>query len=159
MTYPPYSPPLPAPNRPRPDGGLPHPLPDRVRVISLWEPYASLVVDGCKTLETRTWPFPYPPSWLVVHASKHIDRGACARLGLDPENFTTRGVLLGLVWVGGPSRPLLPTDEIAACFYEPGRYAWPLEHARRFKTPYTMRGPQKFASVSRDVVLDAMGLP
>lgn len=145
----------------RSDGGLPHPLPDRVRVISLWEPYASLVVDGRKTLETRTWPFPYPPSWLVIHAAKHVDLAACDRLGLNPfvRPKGTAGACIGLVWVSGPSRPLLREDEAAACFYEEGRYAWPLEHARRFKAPYAMRGPQKFASVSRDVVLDAMGLP
>ncbi len=132
-------------------------LPERVRVLSLWQPYASLVIDGVKTIETRTWPWPYEPGWLCIHAAQHIDRAAVRRLRLDhPVPDWPGGVLLGLVWVTG-SRPLLPEDERAACFYEPGRYAWPLERARPFAHPVKMRGPQKFASVARDVVLAALG--
>lgn len=134
-------------------------LPPMVRVIALHDPYASLVVDGVKTLETRTWTWPYSPSWLVIHASKKVDGEACVRLGLNPFTRTigSAGALIGIVWVAGPSRPLLPEDEKAACFYAPDRYAWPLESARRFAKPVPFRGPQKFASVSRDVVVDALG--
>ena len=130
-------------------------LPPMVRVISLWEPYASLVVDGIKALETRTWEWPYSPSWLVIHASKRFDKEAAKRLKLPLGFHVASGVLIGIVWVAGPSRPLLPEDEKAACFYAPARYAWPLESARRFAKPVPFRGPQKFASVSRDVVIDA----
>lgn len=59
---------------------LPFPLPERVRVISLWEPYASLVVNGRKTIETRKWPWPYDASWLVIHAAKRLDKSVCRRL-------------------------------------------------------------------------------
>ena len=134
---------------------LQHRLPTLVRVISLHEPYASLVVDGVKTIETRTWPWPYDPSWLVIHAAKKVDREACQRLDL-PHGIYMGGALLGLVWVAGPSRPLLPEDEKAACFYAPDRFAWPLEHARRFVAPVLFRGPQKFSSVACNVVLQAL---
>jgi hypothetical protein len=133
-------------------------LPPRVRVISLWEPYASLVVDGVKTIETRTWEWPYDASWLVIHAAKHFDKATFSRLKLSDAYRATAlpgGGLIGLVWVSG-SRQLLPEDEKAACFYAPNRFAWLLERPRRFGNVVPFRGPQKFASVERQVVLSAM---
>jgi hypothetical protein len=147
------------PRIPAPPGDLDPPLPDRALCISLWEPYASLVVTGVdgrrKTLETRKWEWPYPPSWLVIHAAKHVDLGACKRLGLRTTGYPT-GSLLGLVYVAGPSRPLIPEDEEEACFYEPGRFAWPLDpgRARPFARPVPIpRGPQKFVYLPRTDVL------
>jgi hypothetical protein len=134
--------------------------PEMLRVISLWEPYASLVVNGVKTIETRTWAWPYPPSWLVIQAAKHFDKEAFIRLRL-PEAYREAalpgGCLIGLVWVSGPSRPLLPDDERPACFYAPNRHAWPLAKARRFAHPIPFRGPQKFSHVERHRVLEALG--
>jgi hypothetical protein len=134
-----------------------YPLPSMVRVIALWEPYASLVVDGKKTIETREWPWPYDSIWLVIHASHRVDSGACARLGLPKKGYVG-GHIIGMVWVAAPSRPLLPEDEQAACFYAPDRYAWPLKHAIRFVSAAPFPGPQKFSSVERDVVVQALGL-
>ncbi len=134
-----------------------YPLPARVRVIALWEPYASLVVDGKKVIETREWPWPYDSSWLVIHASHRVDAGACARLGLPRKGYVG-GHIIGMVWVDAPSRPLLPEDEKAACFYAPDRYAWPLKHANRFVSSVPFPGPQKFSSVEKDVVVRALGL-
>jgi hypothetical protein len=142
---------------PVPPGDLDPPLPDLVLCISLHQPYASLAVTGVdgrlKTLETRTWEWPYPPSWLVIHAAKHVDLGTCQRLGLPLSGYPT-GALLGLVYVSGPSRPLLPEDEEAACFYEPGRVAWPLARPTPFAHPVPIpRGPQKFVRLPRTDVL------
>ncbi len=137
---------------------LPFPLPERVRVISLWEPYATLVVNGTKTIETRTWPWPYGAGWLVIHAAKRVvDKAVCNRLGLPFFGYLS-GQLAGLVWVDAPSRALLPEDEAAACFYAPDRYAWPLQHAHRFVHHELFRGPQKFSSVDRGVVLRSLGI-
>jgi hypothetical protein len=131
-------------------------LPEWLRVLALHEPYASLVVDGIKTIETREWPWPYPPGWLVVHAAKKYNKAVALRLGLPPKPSAPGGRLIGLVWVTG-SRPLVPEDEKAACFYEPDRFAWPLERHRRFVKPIPFPGPQKFASIERGRVLEALG--
>lgn len=136
---------------------LPFPLPERIRVISLWEPYATLVVNGTKTIETRTWPWPYDPSWLVIHAAKYLDKSVCRRLNISIEGYLS-GVLAGMVWVDAPSRPLVPEDEKAACFYAENRHAWTLKHARRFVHHEPFRGPQKFSSVDRSVVLRSLGM-
>lgn len=153
----------------RPAGDLDPPLPERVPCLSLWQPYADLVVAGIKTIETRTWPWPYAPGWLAIHQAQGTDREAMSRLAVeiaraqgrrDPNGSESRrdqgeGRVLGLVHVTG-SRPLLPADETAACFYAPDRYAWPLEKALRFKEPIVMRGPQKFVYLPRERVLEAL---
>lgn len=134
-----------------------HPLPDMVRVISLHQPFAGLVCAGLKTLETRRWPWPYPPGWLVVHAAKRCDPKAVRKFGAKVAPFRSpQGVLLGLVWVDG-CRPLVPEDEARAWAYEPNRFAWELKHARTFTRAVPMvRGPQKFASVMREMVVHAL---
>lgn len=146
--------------------GLP-PLPERVPCISLWAPYAELVVYGEKTIETRTWPWPYAASWLVIHEAKHVDREAERRLELRIRAMRERhaawpkagrGVAAtGLVYVAG-CRPLLPADEEAACFYasDPPRFAWTLDHSHVFRRPVAMRGPQKFVYLPRETVLVAL---
>lgn len=40
--------------------------------------------------------------------------------------------------------------------YHDGLFAWYLENVRRL-APVKMRGPQKFASVPREVVIEALG--
>jgi hypothetical protein len=136
------------------------PLEERVLVISLHAPYAGLGAAGIKLLETRTWPWPYDARWLVIHVAKRepapavVERLATKIAGVPPALRDARGALLGLVRVTGPSRPLLPGDEDAACFYEPGRLAWPLAQHTPFPRPVPVpRGPQKFSSLSRAEVL------
>lgn len=114
-------------------------------------------MNGKKTIETRTWPWPYDASWLVIHATKRLEWSVCKRHGL-PFNGYLSGQLAGLVWVDAPSRELLPEDEPAAFFYAENRHAWPLKHACRFVHNEPFRGPQKFASVDRSVVLRSLGV-
>ena len=134
------------------------PLPERVRVISLHEPYATLVVNGIKTIETRTWDWPYEPSWLAIHAAKRFDKDAFTRLRMTDAYHAAAlpgGGIVGLVWVAS-SRILLPSDEAAACFYAPNRFAWILTHATRFAKLVPFPGPQKFSSVDRSIILSAL---
>jgi hypothetical protein len=100
-------------------------LPERVPMLALHARFARRVELGIKTIETRTWPWPYPPGWLVICASK-----ALGGVPLDPPGVTVPDeecplqALTCLVWIAG-SRPLLPEDERAACFYAEGRFSFP----------------------------------
>jgi hypothetical protein len=89
-----------------------------VKAISLVQPWASLLVHGVKTIETRAWrPGPHfrPPCWLAVHASKYVSpgwRAAADRMylaapalrdelsksGVDPDDPPT-GAVLGFIRV------------------------------------------------------------
>lgn len=140
------------------------PLPSRIPCISLHQPYAELVVAGVKTIETRTWEWPYEPGWLAIHAAKRFRRGALLWL-MENRLDAVRDVrvlepmasgVIGLVYVT-ECRPLVPADEQAACFYAPGLFAWTLAHARRFKTSIVMRGPQRIVYLDRNRVVEALG--
>lgn len=53
-----------------------------MRAITLTQPWASLVAEGVKTVETRSWSTPYR-GWLAIHAAKgwdSLDRMYAAQL-------------------------------------------------------------------------------
>jgi len=140
-------------------------LPEAVRVIALHRPYAGLVAAGLKTIETRgrPWPKAYGPSWLGIYATARIDQEAVRYA--HPEAAQHVGpaqALVCMVWIKG-SRPLVPEDRDAACFYAPGRWAWELGEVRRFARPVPLAetglkaGPQSVVTVKRDVILRALG--
>jgi len=131
-------------------------LPERIPCISLHGPYDALVVDGDKPIESRTWPWPYPPGWLVVHAAHHVQRVVVTKYSIPEHRLTPRGCYLGLVHVDG-CRPLLPEDEAKAFNYQPDLHAWLLSGARRFPQPIPVaRGPQKFVYLPRAFVVAAL---
>ena len=165
--------PAPAPQLWAPDGNLL--LPDPVRLLALNQPYAGLLFGdepgepGLKRLETRTWPWPHPASWLAIYATKTPDKGAFRRLGIRfvPESSalgaterTLLGVVLGLVWIGG-CRPMVATDEKDALYpCTHGRYVWVIGASYRFQRPIPLqRGPQKFASIPKASVNAALDMP
>lgn len=148
----------------RDDSGLEPPLPARVPCVSLWQPYAELVIAGVKTIETRTWPWPYAPGWLAIHEAKHVDREAERRLAkriaktrddLCSWGPARGGSVIGLVYVAG-CRGLIEEDEADACFYAPNRHAWLLVKPTPFARPIVMRGPQKFVFLPRARIVDAL---
>ncbi len=54
-----------------------------MKVLSLRQPWADLIVDGRKKVETRKWNTSYR-GWFWVHASKSVDWNACKKLGVTP---------------------------------------------------------------------------
>ena len=42
-----------------------------MKAITLWQPWASLIVYGHKHIETRSWPTKYR-GWLGIHASQKL---------------------------------------------------------------------------------------
>lgn len=133
-------------------------LPAGVLCLALNQPYADLVVGGVKTLETRTWIWPYPPSWLAIYATKSADWPRDGRLGQP--RLLPLGAIVGVVYVTG-CRLMERGDEGAACYpFELARFVWPIERPHRFAVPersHLKRGPQKFVRIPRAVVLAALG--
>jgi hypothetical protein len=112
------------------------------KCLSMLQPWGTLVAEGTKTIETRTWAtkhrgdlllvaskkfdtldwLPYVPPYTAVH-----DRSRALGRGAGP---VVLGVALCLVDVVD-CRPMRPTDvRRACCPYEPGKYAWVLENVR-----------------------------
>ena len=147
------------------------------KVITLWEPYASLVVIGAKQFETRTWTTKHRGT-LLIHAAARIPEdclelactepfaSALAKAGLrvspDPtltsgykHNFRA-GYILGRVQLERIEkvervRQGISPEELAFGDYSNGRYAWELENPEVFAEPIPMRGRQAIWNVTLDL--------
>lgn len=132
-----------------------------VKCISLWEPWASLMATGAKTMETRSWPTSYRGP-LLICASKKRDMESLALLratefkrGLAPllrPDDTTIGDLVARLSFGcavalvnlvacQPTQNVDPRDEQPFGDYTPGRFAWVTLNLRRL-TPFPITGHQ-----------------
>ena len=82
-----------------------------MRALSLRQPWASLIADGHKTIETRTWRTRYRGP-LAIHASAR------------PYEDLPTGGIVAVAWLYG-CRPMEAADEEAACIaLFDGAYAW-----------------------------------
>jgi len=123
-----------------------------MKVLNLQEPWASLVKEGCKRIETRSWRTNYRGE-LYIHASQ---RKLTAReYDLYVEQL---GLLRGTEFVYGAIIAKcrlvdcrLMTGELIAevkkdraeflCGeYKPGRYAWILEDVEALEMPIPAKG-------------------
>ncbi len=82
-----------------------------MKALSLRQPWASLIADGRKTIETRTWRTRYRGP-LAIHASAR------------PYADLPTGGIVAVAWLYG-CRPMEEADEDAACIalYK-GAHAW-----------------------------------
>lgn len=128
-----------------------------MKCLSLWQPWASLIVLGYKRVETRSWSTPYR-GLLVIHAAKRSQdvehwceqpffRGALTQAGLKSWKDLPFGAALGTVRLVEVRRTehcrhQLSSHERAFGNYEDGRWAWFLADVQRFREPIPMRGMQ-----------------
>jgi hypothetical protein len=146
----------------------------KIRAISLWEPWASLIAVKAKKWETRSWGTEFRGELLICAAQTQkgikiaeetgLITGSAAYSGrelcvdIDDEeielNFGNAVAIVELTdcittkeW-----RLNLYNDrysdntskEIGLGDYTPGRFAWKLENIRRIKEPYPVKGKQGF---------------
>ena len=88
-----------------------------MKALSLRQPWASLIAEGRKTIETRTWRTRYRGP-LAIHASAR------------PFADLPAGGILAVAWLSG-CRPMTKADEEQACIalYD-GAYAWLLANVQ-----------------------------
>lgn len=132
-----------------------------VRVISLWQPWATLVAVELKLNETRSWATNYRGP-LAIHAAKYKggeNRDFYSDVLLYDRRFsaalTSHGYYsfdrlpFGSVVAVGQLAGCRPTEECSDLTdterlvgnYEPGRYAWALQSMRQI-APIPMIGRQ-----------------
>lgn len=142
-----------------------------MRTISLWQPWATLVVLGEKQFETRHWNTSYRGE-LAIHAARRWMRDQMeiavnfedilGRHGFSwvharqPQRISTtiwRGLPLGAVLGVVKLIDTVPTDaaynsiseqERRLGNYSPGRWAWELEIIDLFDVPIPASGHQGF---------------
>lgn len=151
---------------------------DRIPVITLWQPYASLCFvddpDLRKCNETRGYP---PPEKYVGRrialqaaaqfpAAKHISAAlndlAYDAFGCGYNYSLPRGAILGTVELGEPYyatdlvRQHLREEERAAGDYSDKRWVWPLLNPQRLPIPLPAKGKQGWWSIdARDLLAAA----
>lgn len=131
-----------------------------MKVLSLTQPYPTLIMIGAKKIETRGWYTSYRGD-LAIHAAKAFPRwaqdlcfeepfisalnAAINRDQIDHFNPTPTGVILGIVTLTDchymdelyqkPDEP-----ELSFGHYELGRTAWMLENPRLLSEPIAAKG-------------------
>lgn len=130
--------------------------PDRVRAISLWQPWASAVALGLKTYETRHWWTGYRGP-LVIHAARRWTRAEREfaavehALGRLPKRLPLGALvcICDLVDVQPTEDAALAIGAVERIYgnYAPGRFAWKLENVRAFDEPIVWAGRQGFFTV------------
>ena len=113
-----------------------------IKALSLIQPWASLIMDGRKTVETRSWNCNHTGP-LAIHASLTKGgpyRDVCNKFGY---NYATvlRGVVLGtvtMVMCAQFPNVLMPPDEYGD--FTPGRWGWLLRDPVKFAQPVPMLG-------------------
>ena len=126
-----------------------------MKVISLLQPWASLVVMGLKKIETRSWSTPYRGT-ILIHAS--LGKKACWIASEPPfSNYIKKfndlsfGAIIGEATLTKILRvedfgmadnkmEMLTMEEKAFGDYSSGRFGWVLENAFSFDTPIPARG-------------------
>ena len=140
-----------------------------VKALTLWQPWASLLIGGFKTYETRSWrPALDKPTrfWLAIHAAKREPSAVFHRFNklypsgmealtwecLDQMGYVSfpqlpRGAVLGLALLG----TIRPVEELRgrvdardAAFgdWSDGRFAWRIAKVWQFADPVPARGAQ-----------------
>jgi hypothetical protein len=104
-----------------------------IKALTLIQPWATLIADGRKLIETRSWSTDYR-GLLAIHAGKKLDREAAERFGYDPDALP-RGQIVALaeLWecVCFPS-DLAPPDPYGD--FAAGRFGFLLRNVREARS-------------------------
>lgn len=131
----------------------------RIKTLSVWQPWASLLVAGVKEYETRGWATKYRGP-LAIHAARRWTpdlvelcrrppyRDLLAELGLSLDELQAQcGHVLGTVDLIGifPSNRMvgeLTELEKRLGDWRPGRYGWRMANQKQFAQPIWATGAQ-----------------
>lgn len=135
------------------------------KCISLWQPWATLLVRGFKKNETRSWPLNHRGRTLI-HAAKRWTREQarlCASWPfneyLDIRETLPLGCLVGVVDFARVD----PVHECGVAFhshewhfgdYSPGRWVWQTSDRIEFTFPIPHRGAQGVVNVDIELPID-----
>ncbi len=134
-----------------------------MKVLSVWQPYASLTVHGFKKVETRSYPAPtalhdqrigIASTKRIVEAQRQVMKDEQFReyygeTGLPALRDLPHGFLIGTVILMTCYRiaechlTAVPAAERMFGDWRPGRYAWVLKAAEVLPEPVPVRGQQR----------------
>lgn len=140
---------------------------EKIPAISLWQPWATLIVIGAKKIETRSWPITHR-GLIAIHAARHFGEFEGALCGKHP--FREALAAAGYTDVAQlPTGAIVGTAELVECTvitrynlpeepersfgdYRPGRFRWFLQQARQISPPIPWTGKQGIFHVPKGVI-------
>lgn len=139
-----------------------------MKLISLWEPWATLMAIGAKRIETRSWDTSYR-GWLAIQASKGgLGKAALKETTEDPRfSLALAGEELqfGKIVAVVHLRTCWPTELIDRAFpgmlteketafgnYADGRYGWITTGLFRLPFPIPFKAKQGLCNVPDNIV-------
>lgn len=130
-----------------------------MRAITLWEPWATAIAIGAKTIETRGWKTDFR-GMLAIHAAKTKDNSLFVQRLDVAEIFLQHGIRgvgdlsFGCVVATCCVVDCLPTEvllrrgigalELQLGDYSPRRFGWVLGDVVKLANPVPARGGQRF---------------
>ena len=123
-----------------------------MKAISLWQPFASLIAAGHKTIETRRWPTSHRGDLLICAAQRRMGfeelylMASMERTSREIPRPIPYGQALAIVRVVGCRRMVEADEDAACCDLYSGAWAWLLEDIRKI-APFPVRGKQMFFHV------------
>lgn len=142
-----------------------------MRIITLWEPWATLMAIGAKRIETRSWATKYRGA-LAIHASKYLMKPLALEDILQSPHFKeamasaimSPGKIVAVVdlvecapvekchRLGDLACNWKWKEEQALGNYEPGRFAWITGDLFRLPCPIPHKGGQGLRILPAEVV-------
>ena len=130
-----------------------HAAPTGMPALTLWQPFATLIADGVKVRETRSW---QPPQSLIgrriaIHAGQRM----ADQWALEQETVDAIVERYGWDWRKLPRGAVVATAIVVAYAqtmgkeldphgdYRAGRFYWALGDVRRIDPPMPARGAQR----------------
>lgn len=150
-----------------------------VMAISLWQPWASLIMAGAKRFETRSWATEYRGPLVICAAKGGLGKSELYATLVDEifqrALFPILGLSQGLSIkeFANAAMGILPRGKALGCVdlvdcigtdligdhsdipfgdFSHGRFAWRLEKVRRFDKPVPVKGKQGFFKIDLKAV-------
>lgn len=148
-----------------------------MRILSLWQPWASAMALGLKKIETRSWKTDYRGP-VAIHATQRavklsdippvVERLLPKNLEHAAHRFRFP---LGCIVAAGYLSDCMTTTTVFQCYpgldteierllgnYNPGRYGWVFERISPLRQPLHYRGGQGLRSLPEEDAKRVMGL-
>ncbi len=138
-----------------------------MKVLTLHEPWATLVAKGIKTIETRSWPTKFRGR-IAIHSGKREMpipsevQGVMKSHNIECDDLQYGKIIATAELYGSclemdqdiidRIRQLWGEDEMALGWYEAGRFAWYLKDIRMLEEPVAIRGYQRLWNIDDNLL-------
>jgi hypothetical protein len=116
-----------------------------MKALTIWQPYAALVVNGIKDVENRGWK--PPPSLmgerLAIHAGMKTDTEVhLSATMMASTHLHVHGAIIGTVRLAGV------VNDSGSRWATPGAWQWLLTDPKKFRQPVPAQGKQGLWTVT-----------